>query len=449
MKEYEKKIKQEFRNNFLNDSKPNLELYQKVTKDMKLEKKDHKFFSFRKWVPTVVVSLCLIVAIVLGFVFTDNKNVETYNSIVQLDVNPSIQLVVNQDNKVLSISGLNDEGKMVICDEMIIDKNFDEAVELIIDLEVQMGYLTAGSNNKVTITVSAENENIVQEIQNKSEEYINDALEESGIIATIEKVKGYTIEELKDLVKKLDPTLTEEQINSFNYNQLVNVVKVYHIETIEFASVKLEEFYKNYKEYEISFSEKEAVKKAVEQLDDFYQISFNYAYENLIKAYDLLQQTYYETFINSESEYQKKWLELAELKRQYLVQKVKVENMPENATEKEIQEETFKLNSLEFTYRTAETILNEIEEKQTEVYEYLCNSFDVAFQALESIEANLPDSVKEITFEKIYETEEAINRFKNELCNNFETAYADDIELAKQAMKNRKEELISSYKGNN
>lgn len=440
----EEKIKRKFRETFLKDSEPSKNLYEMVTEKMNLERKNKR--NFKKWISVFTTSLCVLLVAIIAIVIVNGRNVKTYNSIVQLDVNPSIQLVVDQDNKVLSVTGLNDEGKMVIQGEIIIGKNYEEALELIINLETQMGYLSEGSNNKVTITVSAENDELVKKIQDKAEEYVNETLENLGIVATIEKVKGYTTEELKSLAKKLDPTLTEEQINNFDYNQLVNVIKAYHLETMELASVKLEEFYKNFKEYKISFSEKEEVKKAVDNLDAIYQFTFNYAYEQLENAYQLLQENYYEAFINPESEYHKKWVELAGLKQQYLVQKAKVENMQKNAPLFELLIEQEKLNNLELAYNSALTILNQIENSQKVTYQLLCDSFNAALQGLESIQKNLPESIKEITFEKIYTTEEALNSFKDDICEDFEKKYADDIANVKETMKNRKQELIDSLK---
>ena len=78
------------------------------------------------------------------------------------------------------------------------------------------------------------------------------------------------------------------------------------MEVADLASVKLEELYRQAKEYDISFVEKEAVKEAVDKLDITYQATiglYDIAYEKLADAYEYVQNKYKEYFINSDSEY--------------------------------------------------------------------------------------------------------------------------------------------------
>lgn len=72
--------------------------------------------SFRKWVPALTCCLCVALIAVVGLVVGNSisKNNKAYNAIVQVDVNPSIEMVVDEKNQVLSVRGLNDEGKMVL-----------------------------------------------------------------------------------------------------------------------------------------------------------------------------------------------------------------------------------------------------------------------------------------------------------------------------------------------
>lgn len=73
-----------------------------------------------------------------------SKNNKAYNAIVQVDVNPSIEMVVDEKNQVLSVRGLNDEGKMVLEGEAFIGKNVDDVVGEIIRIETELGYLVVG-----------------------------------------------------------------------------------------------------------------------------------------------------------------------------------------------------------------------------------------------------------------------------------------------------------------
>lgn len=341
---------------------------------------------------------------------------------------------------------------MIIYGEAIVGKNLDEALEIIVKIETDLGYLVEGSDdNKVTLTISANTEEITNKIEEFSRNTLNKVLEETGVIATIETAKGYAEEELKLLAKELDPTLTEEEINNFNYNDYVHVVQLYHLEVADLASVKLEEMYNEFKNYQISITEKEAVKNAVNHLDIIYQgliHAYNLAYDALNNAYTSMQDGYYSQFIDSTSEYQKAWLELAELKQAYLDQRVVVANLTEEETDEKIFQEVQKLESLKREYEAKLAILESIEKASSTVYETLVLVFETSLETMKKIEEQLPDSIQTITFEALIDTENKLNEFKQEVCDTFEAKYQEAIDNAKETLQARKEALRASLHNN-
>lgn len=456
MSKLEKKLKTDMRKKML-DTNPSDELYERVKKELNMKEKQKQYLvnkPYKRWVPILATSFCILLAIVIGVIALNNKkvNAKEYNAIVQVDVNPSIQMVVDEENKVLSITGLNDEGKMIIYGEAIVGKNLDEALEIIVKIETDLGYLVEGSDdNKVTLTISANTEEITNKIEEFSRNTLNKVLEETGVIATIETAKGYAEEELKLLAKELDPTLTEEEINNFNYNDYVHVVQLYHLEVADLASVKLEEMYNEFKNYQISITEKEAVKNAVNYLEIKYQgliHTYNLAYDALNNAYTSMQDGYYSQFIDSTSEYQKAWLELAELKQAYLDQRVVVANLTEEETDEKIFQEVQKLESLKREYEAKLAILESIEKASSTVYETLVLVFETSLETMKKIEEQLPDSIQTITFEALIDTENKLNEFKQEVCDTFEAKYQEAIDNAKETLQARKEALRASLHNN-
>lgn len=453
MSKLEKKLKTDMRKKML-DTNPSDELYERVKKELNMKEKQKQYQvnkPYKRWVPILATSFCILLAIVIGVIALNNKkvNAKEYNAIVQVDVNPSIQMVVDEENKVLSITGLNDEGKMIIYGEAIVGKNLDEALEIIVKIETDLGYLVEGSDdNKVTLTISANTEEITNKIEEFSRNTLNKVLEETGVIATIETAKGYAEEELKLLAKELDPTLTEEEINNFNYNDYVHVVQLYHLEVADLASVKLEEMYNEFKNYQISITEKEAVKNAVNHLDIGLIHAYNLAYDALNNAYTSMQDGYYSQFIDPTSEYQKAWLELAELKQAYLDQRVVVANLTEEETDEKIFQEVQKLESLKREYEAKLAILESIEKASSTVYETLVLVFETSLETMKKIEEQLPDSIQTITFEALIDTENKLNEFKQEVCDTFEAKYQEAIDNAKETLQARKEALRASLHNN-
>lgn len=444
----EKEIKRNLKNE-LNDTEPSSSLQNRVFSELNV-KETKKTFSFRKWVPALTCCLCVALIAVVGLVVGNSisKNNKAYNAIVQVDVNPSIEMVVDEKNQVLSVRGLNDEGKMVLEGEAFIGKNVDDVVGEIIRIETELGYLVVGKDdNKVTVTVSAETDKISEKINTQIYGTIAKVCEELNLTAVIENVKGYVIDEIKALAKELDPTLTEEEINNFTYTQLVNVVKLYHLEVADLASVKLEELYRQAKEYDISFVEKEAVKEAVDKLDITYQATiglYDIAYEKLADAYEYVQNKYKEYFINSDSEYVIALEKLAKEKEALLLQRNLVAQLPEDTDSEVRVNETNKLARMEAEYALHEKVLKDIEDSATQAYNTVCEVFETVLASMKSLEEKLPESIKEITFASLTNTEAKLNEFKNNFFAKFETEHKDDILAAKQKLANRKQELKDS-----
>ena len=84
------------------------------------------------------------------------------NSIVTMEVNPSISFSVNEKNVVTAVSGENNEGKMIILEESFKGLPLEEAIEKAITIENETGYIVSGSveanENNIKFTVNVDNE---------------------------------------------------------------------------------------------------------------------------------------------------------------------------------------------------------------------------------------------------------------------------------------------------
>ena len=77
-----------------------------------------------------------------------------------VDINPSIEFMLDDQNKVVSVTALNDDGSILIVGEAFVGKTAEEAVELVVSLASDTGYLVKGnveaSANTVKISVSGD-----------------------------------------------------------------------------------------------------------------------------------------------------------------------------------------------------------------------------------------------------------------------------------------------------
>lgn len=437
---FEDKVKKDLQNAIGNEKEPNKDLYLKVISNQSLTKK--KKFNFKPLL--MALSICVVILIVGLSLIKPSPNFDnTYNAIIQIDVNPSIEMIVNEKNEVLSVNGLNDEGKMIIYNEKIIGESLENALQTIINLEISLGYLTKNNDNEITYTISAKNENIVKKIQDNTKDITNNILNTRNIAASIKNKIGKSKEELIETISKLDPTINLEIIN--NYDELVNLIKTNHLEMIDFVNIKLEEYYRQFLNYEIVLQEKNLIQDAIKAKNELYQeIYTNYSafIQELKDTYTMIQQNYYDYFINPESEYQKSLLELVNLKEELLIQQHIVDNISED--DLTIIIEKAKLTKLKTQYELSEAALSSIEITAQKSYDLVIKTFNAILESLSLIEKNLPTEISTINFKIVYDTTEKINNFKNDLITKFMTNYKDEIEKAKNSIINRKANIIAS-----
>ena len=77
---------------------------------------------------------------------------------VTMDINPSVELIVDANGGVVSVTALNDDGATLIAGESLCGKPLKTVAEQIVSLAVQTGFLTEGNvetgDNTLSISVS-------------------------------------------------------------------------------------------------------------------------------------------------------------------------------------------------------------------------------------------------------------------------------------------------------
>lgn len=152
-----------------------------------------------KWIGIAVAACLLIVCGTLGgFYYSGNMMVD---SIVDIDVNPSIEIFTNKKDKVLYVSAVNEDADKIIDGMNLKNVDLKVAVNAIIGSMVQNGYLIDDQNG---ILVSVQNDDtqkaskirnlVISDIQNS---LVNNNVTASVINQTltdIEKAKAFAAE---------------------------------------------------------------------------------------------------------------------------------------------------------------------------------------------------------------------------------------------------------------
>lgn len=106
----------------------------------------------------------------LFFILNLKTNKEEKKTIVTIDINPSIELTINEKNVVTSLKALNDDAKKIIS-KNLKNKSLDKVLDSIVTKSIEYHYLD--NDNVVLINVSGKltDKEITTELDNKFKKY--------------------------------------------------------------------------------------------------------------------------------------------------------------------------------------------------------------------------------------------------------------------------------------
>ena len=426
--------------------------YDVIAKKISFNEEEERTFMKNKKIIGPV--LCCVGALaVVGVVGIATKGFGLFKekeakSMVTIDTNPSIELVVDEKDKVVSVRGANDDGKLVLYGEKVVGKDVEKAVEIIIQAEIDTGYIVANAQigaNQFSLTVSSdttvESSELINSIQNK----VKEVCENNHIAIALEESKALARSELEKLALELDPTLTEERVKEMETSQLLAVVKLYQLETVELYNAKLEELYTDVKEFKFDYMSQESTLEAMKTVDGAIANLAITAYEtavNLLKsAQESVETARYNLLVKEDSLYQQQVALVKDKKQEVLALKNEVAKL-EDGAEKTNKEAalTVALNSLD----SAEVLLQQAYANANTALDSVVNALDSAMTSLDSaLESFLTTyaSVTDTLKEKLVEAENKLNESKDQIFADFEEKYGAEVAHYKEEIAARKEAM--------
>ena len=397
------------------------------------------------------ISIFLLCALLLSAIsFTSCSNAMPEEGSVTrmtVDINPSVEFMIDDQNKIVSVTALNDDGSILIVGEAFVGKTPEEAVEMMVTLASDTGYLVQGdagaSENTVKISISGDSQ-YAEQLKKDITEKANDTLKALDINGTVEKVEALKIDALRQMA--LSTSLyTEEEISAMDEGQLYKVISAGRIETALLLTEEMREAYYSAKEYKISFAEREETARIIKELGGLYNLTHT-AYKTALDVYSTaiteLDDFRYEMLVSPESEYQRSLTKLREAKVELLKQKNYTASLDVNGEEYasatvtlQLSEENY--NKMLAAYEKIGTDLNAALEaliaKLREAEDKLTELEDTLFD--ENIEARLQEKATEI--------EANLNAAKDGFFAEFESAHAEDIAAIEETLLAKKQQLKS------
>ncbi len=405
---------------------------------------------------TLFSSFCIVAAcaaIVVGVISFTPKKAASATAMITMDVNPSISFTIDDNQKVISVTGENSEGKMIIAGEKLIGKDLASAIEIVIETESETGYLVNGNietnNNEITFTISLDDDNLHQKLKDNINKKVTAVCDKLNINEKINYAKAYTREQIEQLVLELDASLTSEEVKAMDYKQLISVIALYHLETSELYSQELVNLYQSAKNYEIIFAERKEVQSAIETVNNLYTTLLS-GYKTLLNtlesSIDYLEQAYSEYFIDPNSDYQKAYTEVKNKKADVLAKRDYLASLDPEKDTVEIIKTKAELTIAETLLSAAEEALSIAKASAELIISAASEVIQQALDALLEIEKKLPSEITDILNNKAHEIEKNINEVKNNFFDEFENTHKDDIQKAKEEVLLWKEQLKNNIK---
>lgn len=275
----------------------------------------------KKKILSIFMAICLILP--CGFALSACSQPKENEQIVNLSLNPAIELIVDKNDKVLSVNALNDEGNFIIAKSNFENLNLEQATEQFLDVASENGFLVEGSitadQNQLEISTSGKS---AQKLYNKVKGYAEGFFENTNFSLNISLEDTISTDDIRQLVGKCMQEMTPDQLDDLSHNKLMTLLKESREETKTFLSQELKEFYYQARADEIMQAE-------FDKVSDFLLAIPNPEFQAMGEQLQQSIQTFYtyletfrtefiEQFLSGESNYQAKMQDFIEAKKALL-----------------------------------------------------------------------------------------------------------------------------------
>lgn len=146
----------------------------------------------------LAAAACLCILAMGGGSYHYHAMNRVIESVIGLDVNPSIELSVNRKNRVLEAEALNDEAQMVLGDMKLEGVDVNVAVNAVVGSMVTQGYFNE-TDNAILVTVTNDSISKASRLRTSIVYDIEKTLEENQVQAVVYDQQVVQLDEVKKL----------------------------------------------------------------------------------------------------------------------------------------------------------------------------------------------------------------------------------------------------------
>jgi len=185
--------------------------------------------------------LVLVLTLVALVGCNESQTKDLTNSYVVLDINPSVELVLDKDEVVEYANALNEDADLLLVNIDLEGLSAEAAIDLIIEEATKLGFIDPEAEETIVdVTTVTEDEEDDEALGEKIRENVNNAFTKRGmhgyaqmspmtpeIIAEAEELGiGAGVLRLMKQAQELNPELTLEELLEMSVRDLIGIVKV-------------------------------------------------------------------------------------------------------------------------------------------------------------------------------------------------------------------------------
>lgn len=386
-----------------------------------------------------MIALVLCLGIVCPFIFAACGTQKAESTVMNVSLNPEVEFILDENDTVVSVNALNEEGNLIINGQVFVGKSAEEAVKLFVSISKETGFLVSGNvnvgENEVNISFSGDTkkaENLYKDIKAKVEQYLS----EENITATLNKVETLSKEYLQKLVEKCAPYIEKAKVEAMSYKELLDELIASRKETAELYSQELKDAYYRAKADIVNEEKFEYLKS---QLSEAQKVAFETINEIYMSAKKSLEETKYSLFVDESSAYQVALKNYRAAKTEFLNYRNYVASLEPNEVTEAV---TKTLDAIEAQLKNAEEALNTAYNSAMTSFETAQSTLDKAYNALVNFLAEAGKDVNGALDKIQTNLDTTLTSFED----SFKSKHSEQMQKAQTEWKQMKDKLMEGYK---
>lgn len=207
--------------------------YDYIKMEILMRKQTRKFNYKLRFAYTFAICIFMLISGIKGYsIYFDAV------SFLSIDINPSIELSLNRFDRVIDSKAYNPDGKLILDNVNIKNKNYDEALEILMKSQILDSYID--NNSYISFTVQSNDSKKEPVILNEVQNYANFiSSHHQGIHVECSQVNseirqqatdyGISVGKYKAILElqQIDPNVTVDQCRHKSMGELKNYIYEY------------------------------------------------------------------------------------------------------------------------------------------------------------------------------------------------------------------------------